>query len=45
VVHPEGDRLVAARTLEARSRRVRRFLAEHGATLKGVARREASKYL
>jgi 3-methyladenine DNA glycosylase AlkD len=25
--------------------RVRRFLAEHGATLKGVARREASKYL
>ncbi len=25
--------------------RVRRFLADHGATLKGVARREASKYL
>ena len=25
--------------------RVRRFLAEHGTTLKGVARREASKYL
>jgi len=25
--------------------RVRRFLAEHGATLKGVARREATKYL
>ena len=25
--------------------RVRRFLAEHGVTLKGVARREASKYL
>ena len=27
------------------ARRVRRFLAEHGASLKGVARREASKYL
>jgi 3-methyladenine DNA glycosylase AlkD len=34
------------RELSKRDRpRVRRFLAEHGATLKGVARREATKYL
>jgi protein involved in ribonucleotide reduction len=45
MAHPEGDWLVAARIVEARPKRVRRFLNDHREKLRGVARREATKYL
>ena len=45
MVHPEGDRLVAARTLQARPSTRAPILDEHGAPLMAIARREATKYL
>jgi 3-methyladenine DNA glycosylase AlkD len=41
----KGDRLVAANLSKRDPRRVRGFLTEHGEKLRGVAKREVTKYL